>query len=428
MPENYKKKSSATKPDFAKEAMSDFDKGLQMALDSLQELIMMAGMGFAELIKLCYRHYAITIGALAALFVFTRHLTKNAYHVDFLVSIFPDFFTQSRIEWFYQFTLNQHHYTVFSLCLFFISVVLGFSLRFTRTKFSRIFLIAGLSNGEGDTPKLVYKRRLDKYRTEYDFDANGIGISEFENKKERIEARFKMEIESIKHGKHRGRILITFNKRTFPESITYGEISEEKILNLDSFYVGYSMEGILTQKISDLPHMIISGTTGSGKSIFFKSCLLSLLESSPCVPSLQLYIIDLKGGLEAIDFKAAPNVRIIKTMRESVLLLRKVDKEMKSRFRYLEEKGLKNIVPGRDKKERIVVAVDEASVLYMIRSKYDDDYLDAMEARRLADSIAKLSRAASIHLILATQKLDKQVIPTSVSENICRVDLGRIAF
>ena len=125
-----------------------------------------------------------------------------------------------------------------------------------------------------------------------------------------------------------------------------------------------------------------------------------------------------------IDFAQAPNVQVIKTMDQAVLLLQLVEKEMKDRFAYLEKAQRKQINPEEDKKDRIVVAVDEASVLYMNRSRLDPDYESALEARRLADSISKLSRAASIHLLLATQKLDKQVIPTSVSENIS----GRMAF
>ena len=74
--------------------------------------------------------------------------------------------------------------------------------------------------------------------------------------------------------------------------------------------------------------------------------------------------------------------------------------------------------------DRIIVAVDESSVLYMNRSKHGPDYEQAVAARYLADSISKLSRAAAINLLLATQKLDRQVIPTSVSENIS----GRMAF
>jgi S-DNA-T family DNA segregation ATPase FtsK/SpoIIIE len=181
------------------------------------------------------------------------------------------------------------------------------------------------------------------------------------------------------------------------------------------------VEGILTQGVAELPHMLIAGTTGSGKSIFFKQCLLGLLESSPY---LQMYLIDLKGGLEMIDFKKAPNVQVIKDLDQAVRLLAMIEKEMKDRFTYLEEAQRKQIVPEKDKKDRIIVAVDEASVLYMNRNKNDPDYDHALEARRLADSISKLSRAAAIHLLLATQKLDRQVIPTSVSENIS----GRMAF
>ncbi len=47
-------------------------------------------------------------------------------------------------------------------------------------------------------------QRLDAHRKSYIFDCNGIGLSEFEEKRERIEAHFKTNIESIKHGKHKG--------------------------------------------------------------------------------------------------------------------------------------------------------------------------------------------------------------------------------
>lgn len=125
-----------------------------------------------------------------------------------------------------------------------------------------------------------------------------------------------------------------------------------------------------------------------------------------------------------IDFVGAPNVKVIKTMDQAVHLLSLIEREMKNRFAYLEKSNRKQITPEEDKKDRIVVAVDEASVLYMTRSKHDPDYQASLDARRLADSISKLSRAAAIHLLIATQKLDRQVIPTSVSENIS----GRMAF
>lgn len=398
-----------------------FDEGVMMLIDLTQEAFVMFGIGISELARLFVRYHLFAFATLYGFYVVSKVHIKDSLHLELLHNSAPDFFTVERLDWLLQFSLTQHHFFFMGFALFFLSIALGFKLRFIRSKFIKIFSTAGLTNGVGDTPKMVYMKRLDKFRIQYDFDANGIGPSEFQDKKERIEAQFRMDIESIKVGKNPGRILITFNKRNMPETISYQEVTEEKVLASDSFYIGRSSEGVVTQKISDLPHMLIAGTTGSGKSVFFKQCLAGLLESTK---HLQLYIIDLKGGLEAIDFKEAPNVKIVKSMSEAVALLRLVEKEMKDRFKFLEKKGLKSIIPGREDKDRIVVAVDEASVLYMNRNKYDDNYKTAMEARTLADSISKLSRAAAIHLILATQKVDKEVIPTSVSENIS----GRMAF
>src|SRR5690606_15051130 len=105
--------------------------------------------------------------------------------------------------------------------------------------------------------------------------------------------------------------------------------------------------------------------------VFFKQVLMSLLRSSP---RLQMYLIDLKYGLEMIDFAAAPNVKVAKTPDEAINVLKLVNAEMQRRFEYLEAKGHKHIVPERDDMDRIIVAVDEASVLYAKRNKIDSDY------------------------------------------------------
>jgi S-DNA-T family DNA segregation ATPase FtsK/SpoIIIE len=105
-------------------------------------------------------------------------------------------------------------------------------------------------------------------------------------------------------------------------------------------------------------------------------------------------------------------------MKDAVELLRQLKKEMDDRFTLLEEKNHKSIDPARDNKERIIVGVDEASVLYTKPSRHDPDFELAVEARYLTDSLAKLSRAAGMHLILATQKLIAEVLPTTITDNI----------
>ena len=423
--QKQKSKQQSPSPSAGDTLTKTLDESAMMFINLAQESIVMFGIGVCHLGKLILRHPVFSSVSLYATYVFTRIAIKDSWHFELFHKSAPDLFTVERLDWFLQFTLNQHHFTFLSLILFIVCVALGFRLRMVRSKFIEIFTTAGLTNGKGDTPKLVGRNKLDKYRVQYDFDANGVGLSEFKDKQERIEAQFGMEIESIKMGKRPGRTLVTFNKRKFPELIQYSELSEGKVLPPHSFYVGLSPEGVVTQDIAELPHMLIAGATGTGKSVYFKSVLYSLLDSTK-YRHLQLYIIDLKRGLEAADFKGAPNVKIVKKMKDAVTLLTQVKEEMDRRFDILEEKddGSKVINPKTDGVPRIVVAVDEASVLYMNRNRYDDDYKDAMQARQLADSISKLSRAAAIHLILATQKVDRNVLPTSVTENMT----GRMAF
>ncbi len=139
---------------------------------------------------------------------------------------------------------------------------------------------------------------------------------------------------------------------------------------------------------------------------------------------IQIYLLDLKNGLELKDFATCPNVHMVKTVADALSVLSLVRDEMRSRFEFLEKHNLNKIVPSRDKKDRLVVVVDEASVLYATGRMSASDKETAQSASQITDEIAKLSRAAAIHLILATQKVTKETISTHIQENL----EGRMCF
>ena len=160
---------------------------------------------------------------------------------------------------------------------------------------------------------------------------------------------------------------------------------------------------------------MIGGTTGGGKSNFFKTTLLGLLKSSP---HLQMYLIDLKRGVEVKEFADLPNVQVAKNETDAVKILSVLKEEMDRRYEYLEREGYKNIDPVRDKKDLIVLGTDEASVLFgQVKSNRKKKEL-MLQARDLTDELAKLARASGIHLILATQKPIKESIDTKTLENL----------
>ena len=73
------------------------------------------------------------------------------------------------------------------------------------------------------------------------------------------------------------------------------------------------------------------------------------------------------------------------------------------------------------KKDRILVVIDEASIFYIDKPRIDLEVRLVIEARTLVDNIGKLSRTSAINLLFTKQKLERQIIPTWVSENSGRV-------
>ncbi len=188
---------------------------------------------------------------------------------------------------------------------------------------------------------------------------------------------------------------------------------------------GVAIDGSLKEaNLSKFPHMLIAGTSGSGKSIFAHGILMSLImRNRP--ENLKLVLIDPKRGVEMAPYKDLPHLfcPIIKEAKPARNALKKLCEVMDQRYERFSETSVRDIgsynadyaLPNHKKRmPYIVVFVDEFADL-VGECKDISDYVLR---------IAQKARACGIHLIVATQRPDVKVITGTIKSNLlCRVAL-----
>ena len=344
----------------------------------------------------------------------------NYAHLTVAHAIWPGLFTPRVILFLKEYPRYWHFLGVVFLTGYWVLFCFGFFPFIKRQKFQKDLDTVGLSNSQGLPPKVVGVIPLEDEKTRLFVKAKGIGVEKFESRRGDLESSFEQIVEHIGISANRKAVEILLCKKALTKMLPF----EEALPCLKtpySFLVGESAGGMIVQDIRDLPHLLIAGSTGGGKSAFFRQALICLLRSSP---HLQLYLLDLKRGVEVKEFATLPNVRIAKDEAEAVMILEAVREEMNKRFKLLEEQGSKKIDPKIHQRDLIVIGIDEASVLYSKSSGKSSKTTLTIKARELTDEIAKLARAAGIHLIIATQKAIKESIDTKILENLG----GRMVF
>ena len=164
--------------------------------------------------------------------------------------------------------------------------------------------------------------------------------------------------------------------------------------------------------LASMPHLLIAGTTGSGKSVCINTIILSLLyRHSP--EKCKFILIDPKM-LELSTYEGVPHLLcpVITEAKKAASVLGWVVKEMESRYRLMTKEGVRNI-DGYNAKHKlpmpyIVVVVDEMSDLMLVAGKEIENYIQ---------KLSQMARAAGIHIIMATQRPSVDVITGTIKAN-----------
>ncbi|MDR3076286.1 MAG: DNA translocase FtsK [Synergistaceae bacterium] len=202
-------------------------------------------------------------------------------------------------------------------------------------------------------------------------------------------------------------------------------IEEDEYQNTDRALplpMGVSINGDpLVIGLEDLPHLLVAGTTGSGKSVFVNACIVGLC-SMRKPEELRMVLVDPKR-VEMAVYEKLPHILTppVTDPKKAVHVLGWAIREMERRYSLFAAARVRNlgsyneIVLPRDRLPHIVIVVDELADLMMTAAKEVEEYICRL---------AQMARATGIHLMLATQRPSVNVITGLIKANVP----ARVAF
>ena len=178
--------------------------------------------------------------------------------------------------------------------------------------------------------------------------------------------------------------------------------------------LGKSISGVpLIGDLSSMPHLLIAGTTGSGKSVCINTIILSLLYKH--TPEKCKFILIDPKMLELSTYEGIPHLLcpVITEAKKAASVLGWVVKEMESRYKLMTREGVRNIDSYNSKHKKlpmpyIIVIVDEMADLMHVAGKEIEGYIQ---------KLSQMARASGIHIIMATQRPSVDVITGTIKAN-----------
>ena len=189
-----------------------------------------------------------------------------------------------------------------------------------------------------------------------------------------------------------------------------------------SFAVGKDIAGrIVLADIAKMPHILIAGATGSGKSVYINTLIMSILyKAHP--DDVKMIMIDTKAVNLSV-YNGIPHllIPVMTNTQKAVAVLHWVKLEIEDRYRKFSDYGVRNLEEYNNS-NRIEHRLPQ--MLVIIDDLYDLMALNKKEVEQLIAEITRLSRAIGIHIIISTQRPSADVVTGLIKSNIP----SRVAF
>lgn len=302
-------------------------------------------------------------------------------------------------------------------------LLLGYLENMKREKLKKLFTDAGFIGKDGRTPYLIKQWEEDK-KVLYLFKSN-IPLDDWRKTQRQLEVSLECNILLFQEG----------TKKSLTQLITVPSSCRipSKIDWLDSYtqkgdgevVVGVSALKQITFNLNKTPHVLIAGETGSGKSV-----ILRTLARQMYLKGSRLYMIDFKGGVEfGLEYEKFGEVV---TNRERALeILNMLVAENEKRLNLFRAQGVKNLGEYNKKHNanlcRIAVLCDEIGEMLDKKGAGKEEKTLMEQIEKATSTLARLSRATGINLLMGVQRPDANVLTGQIKNNIPVRISGRFA-
>lgn len=278
----------------------------------------------------------------------------------------------------------------------------------------------GLKNAAGEYPVLIDRHKEDGTVEVLTFLNHGVHLAQFEDYREKLESALNINIVSIEQGANNRTVhlRVVSASGALPAMLPWAN----RYLNNENFVLvlGRGLAGLVTVNLATTPHILLGGSTGSGKSVLLKLLVMESIKKGAVV-----CVADFKGG---VDYPAVwhEHCRFCFTLEELVPLLDELLAILEERKQLFKNAGCANLgeynATTGENLPRYIFACDEmAEVLDKTGLSKEQKEQVAQVESRLA-TIARQGRAFGIHLILATQRPDANILAGQIKNNIdCRI-------
>ena len=300
------------------------------------------------------------------------------------------------------------------------------------TQLTAAFRDAGLETRTKRVPGFISDFEIDANTRKLTLATRGLTKADFEQAQKGLETSLQVFIDEIDHHTELGTVEIIYCHQPMPKELPY---ESDSIKNPFTFLLGTTHTKRLYVSLREVPHILIAGLTISGKSTFLRQILLTLMLKNR---GTEFTLIDLKEGNELTVFNRCPNVKIYITPHAALEALKYVEGQLDKRLALLAANRCNNIDAFHKITEekrvypatwpkgkafvRHIAAIDEAAQLFIAGSVLSSK--EVQTAKRLAFRIGALGRSVGVHLIIATQRPDRQAVDPLIKTNMN----GRLCF